>query len=269
MWDVSNVTDMREMFSNADSFDQPLNSWDVSNVTNMNGMLAANSFNQPLNNWDVSNVTDMSGMFIGAFSFNQPIDNWDISSVTDIGAMFSGASSFNQPLNNWDVSNVTDLRFMFNSASSFNQPLNNWDVSNVTFMNNIFANATSFNQDISDWCVEQIPTQPVGFAFNSPLQANFFPEWGDTCTLGIAENSLDNFKVYPNPVEGQLNLSWSSVNFPDEMNIQVYNLSGKKVFDQSYDQKPSELNVSQLASGVYLLKVVSGDQSAVRRIVKK
>ena len=59
-WDTSRVTNMRWMFKNAESFDQPLNNWDVSNVTNMFGMLAmfrrATSFNQPLNNWNVSNV---------------------------------------------------------------------------------------------------------------------------------------------------------------------------------------------------------------------
>ena len=31
-WDVSNVTDMSEMFQNATSFNQPLNNWNVSNV---------------------------------------------------------------------------------------------------------------------------------------------------------------------------------------------------------------------------------------------
>ena len=32
-WDVSNVTNMRWMFANASSFNQPLNKWNVSNVT--------------------------------------------------------------------------------------------------------------------------------------------------------------------------------------------------------------------------------------------
>ena len=51
--------------------------WDVSNVTNMDDMFpysskGAESFNQPLNKWDVSNVTNMDSMFAGATSFNQP-----------------------------------------------------------------------------------------------------------------------------------------------------------------------------------------------------
>ena len=60
-WDVSNVMDMKEMFHDARSFNQPLNKWNVCKVTNMAWMFAeATSFNQPLNNWNVSNVLDMS-----------------------------------------------------------------------------------------------------------------------------------------------------------------------------------------------------------------
>ena len=45
--------------------------WDVSNVKNMKEMfMDASSFNQPLNNWNVSNVRDMEGIFSSATSFN-------------------------------------------------------------------------------------------------------------------------------------------------------------------------------------------------------
>ena len=54
-WDVSNVTNMEEMFGDAHSFNQPLSNWNVSKVTNMGGMFEdAKSFNQPLNKWNVS-----------------------------------------------------------------------------------------------------------------------------------------------------------------------------------------------------------------------
>jgi len=73
------VTDMKAMFWNATSFNQPLNTsgnkWNVSNVTNMESMFGhASSFNQPLNHWNVSNVMNMRGMFNNSTtSFNQPL----------------------------------------------------------------------------------------------------------------------------------------------------------------------------------------------------
>ena len=38
-WDVSNVSNMNNMFNSASSFDQNIGGWDVSNVTDMNNML--------------------------------------------------------------------------------------------------------------------------------------------------------------------------------------------------------------------------------------
>jgi len=153
-WDVSQVTDMDQMFWGATAFNQPLNNWDVSKVTNMTYMFACifdydMSFNQPIGNWNVSSVTNMGGMFENSRSFNQNISNWDVSNVTNMNSMFYD-SSFNQPIGNWDVSNVTNMNSMFYD-SSFNQPIGNWDVSSVINMSNMFYGAEAFCQNISAW----------------------------------------------------------------------------------------------------------------------
>ena len=150
-WNVSNVTDMRSMFSNS-SFNQDINSWDVSNVRDMSCMFYESSFNQDISSWDVSNVRDMRSMF--AYSpFNQDISSWDVSNVTEMSDMFDN-SSFNRDISSWDVSNVTDMRYMF-CDSSFNQDISSWDVSNVTNMSGMFSHS-DFNQDISSWDVSNV-----------------------------------------------------------------------------------------------------------------
>ena len=101
-----------------------ISNWDTSRVTNMKYMFSeATSVNQPLNNWNVSDVTNMEYMFWHTTSFNQPLDKWNVSNVTNIDGVFCNASSFNQPLNDWNVSNVTNMDWIFLGASSFNQPL--------------------------------------------------------------------------------------------------------------------------------------------------
>ena len=63
-WDVSQVTDMSELFKDKTNFNDDISNWDVSNVTNMSVMFSdATSFNQDISSWDVSSVTDMSAMF--------------------------------------------------------------------------------------------------------------------------------------------------------------------------------------------------------------
>ncbi|TDY63377.1 gliding motility-associated-like protein [Algibacter lectus] len=173
-WDVSNVTDMGIMFAGASAFNQPLNSWDVSNVTNMQLMfLSATTFDQPLNNWITSSVTNMSRMFETASVFNQDINSWNVAAVTTMEKMFNRATLFNQPLDTWDVTSVTNMEAMFNSASAFNQPISNWNVAAVTDMNSMFNSASAFNQNINNWNVSAVTNMSSMFnrasTFNEPL----------------------------------------------------------------------------------------------------
>ncbi len=202
-WDVSNVTDMRQMFRYTDAFNQDIGDWDVGNVTDMGGMFVwASSFNQDIGDWDVSNVVDMSMMFAvhyntpSAFNqdigdwdvgnvthmgsmfqlapdFDQDISGWDVSNVTDMGSMFDGADAFNQDIGYWDVSNVTDMSYMFHKADSFNQDISGWDVSNVTNMLVMFSSAKSFNQDISDWDISSV-INASGMLTNSGMSVENF-----------------------------------------------------------------------------------------------
>ena len=124
-WNTSEVTDMSQLFKDAESFNQPIGDWDVSNVNNMSEMfLRAKAFNQPIGNWDVGNVIVMNSMFSEADVFNQPINSWDVSSVTNMCYMFYNAYNFNQPIVNWDVSEVTDILYVLHGANSYNKPLN-------------------------------------------------------------------------------------------------------------------------------------------------
>jgi surface protein len=166
-WDVSGVENMSGMFERATSFNQDIGGWDVSGVTDMGSMFFnATSFNQAIGNWDVSGVEDMNRMFVAATAFNQDIGNWDVSGVTNMRIMFSSATSFNQDIGNWDVSGVTGMGAMFLSATSFNQDIGGWDVSGVTGMGNMFFNATSFNQDIGGWDVSNVTSFETNFETN-------------------------------------------------------------------------------------------------------
>ena len=118
-----------------------ISDWDVSQVTDMSQLFYHEpNFNDDISNWNVINVTNMNFMFYGASAFNQPVGNWDVSSVTDMGYMFYGATSLNQDISNWDVGNVTDMSWMFHNTGNFVQDISSWCVSNITSEPTGFSN---------------------------------------------------------------------------------------------------------------------------------
>ena len=156
--DLSGVTDMSNMFANANRFNGDISSWNVSQVTDMSYMFsAASDFDQPLNGWDVSAVTTMSNMFSLAAVFDRPLNGWNVSSVTDMSNMFYSAFAFNQSLNNWNVSDVTDMTDMFHAR--LYQNLGNWYV---------VANATSIARNDVPGVVAELSAQNAHLNGHNP-----------------------------------------------------------------------------------------------------
>ena len=276
-WDVSNVTNMTNMFYRATAFNQPIGSWNVSNVTNMMDMFAFTNFNQPIGSWNVSNVTDMSGMFCFAASFNQNIGSWDVSNVTNMEQMFYVASAFNQPIGSWNVSNVTDMSGMFGSAASFNQNIGSWNVSKVTDMNNMFTGAllsiANYDTLLIGWSTissNETPLKPnVPFSGGNSKYCNgasarssIISTYGWTitdggrdpnCVLNTEEFETSSIKLYPNPVVNILNIKAENnlINQP----YLIIDGIGRVVINGKLNDVDSTINVEQLSKGIYYFKV--------------
>ncbi|PPE04082.1 BspA family leucine-rich repeat surface protein [Williamsoniiplasma lucivorax] len=154
----SRITNMEELFSGADKFNDDISQWNTSNVTNMSGMFRnASSFDQDLktngNAWNVAKADTMFEMFHNATAFNGDISNWNVSQVTTMGMMFQNARNFNQKIKRngdvWNTWKVQNMIYMFNGASSFNQNISNWNVGKV-------INHASFSTN-SKWLKEHQP----------------------------------------------------------------------------------------------------------------
>ena len=239
-----------------------ISDWDVSQVTDMSELfISKTNFNDDISNWNVSSVTDMSFMFAEASSFNQNIGAWNVSSVTNMNSMFAGASSFNQPLSEWDVSSVTGMNNTFGRASSFNQDIGGWDVSKVTNMGYMFYEATAFNQDISGWCVTNITSEPSNFSTNSALINDNKPVWETCPSLGVNDQNLMNVSLYPNPTENTLFISGNE----NTIAVAIYNVLGKEVLSI---KNTNTINVQALPNGVYTIRISDGVRQTNRKFIK-
>jgi surface protein len=68
MW-TSNRTEAERLYGD-------ISDWDVSDVTDMSELFKGkDKFNDDISRWDVSNVTDTSSMFHSARAFNRPVGN--------------------------------------------------------------------------------------------------------------------------------------------------------------------------------------------------
>ena len=88
-WETGEVTNMRQLFQRATSFNEDIGAWDTSGVKNMNRMFnGASAFDQDLGGWAVQSVTRMSMMFYEATAFNQDL-GWCVDDGVDLDRAFS------------------------------------------------------------------------------------------------------------------------------------------------------------------------------------
>jgi len=66
-----------------------IGTWNTQNVTDMKSLFMDNdTFNEDISDWDVSNVDDMTNMFSGATAFSQNISHWRLKPGCIVDGMF-------------------------------------------------------------------------------------------------------------------------------------------------------------------------------------
>ncbi|MDU8884673.1 T9SS type A sorting domain-containing protein [Yeosuana sp. MJ-SS3] len=83
--------------------------------------------------------------------------------------------------------------------------------------------------------------------------------------LSIENNKIDGFAYGPNPINNILNLR-ARVALDK---VSVFDISGKEIFSKRGDTKEMTLDVSNLATGVYLAKIESQGLSQTVKVIKR
>ena len=192
-WNVSNVTNMQDMFFNCKYFDCDLSKWDVSNVTNMHSMFI-NCYKftgKGLENWNVSNVENMCNIFRNCNIFTgKCIENWDTHSVENIKAAFFDDENFNADLSKWNISKVKSTLNLFKGCENFNgEWISKWDVSNIEEMDCMFKSCKNFDADLSDWNVSNVTTMAEMFYYCKKFTGKGIEKWN----ISKVKNTEDMF----------------------------------------------------------------------------
>ncbi|MEN8794798.1 MAG: T9SS type A sorting domain-containing protein, partial [Flavobacteriales bacterium] len=86
-------------------------------------------------------------------------------------------------------------------------------------------------------------------------------------TLSVSSLEIDGFALYPNPVTNN-NLTITS-NSAEVKNVSIFNVLGKNVLSRSVSGNKAEINTGSLSSGIYIIKVQEGLNTATSKLVIK
>ncbi|HLV40026.1 reprolysin-like metallopeptidase [Xanthomarina sp.] len=84
--------------------------------------------------------------------------------------------------------------------------------------------------------------------------------------LSVDEFDANTFSVYPNPTHGEL---YIKLNNTDDINISIIDIRGRRVYNEFNNNKTlvRTLDVSSLASGMYLLNIERNGSKATKKII--
>jgi len=107
---------------------------------------------------------------------------------------------------------------------------------------------------------------------SAPADEGTLDSWSlELCTsqpLGVELGELANFKIYPNPSRGEINISFTKDT--NEVELTLYDLLGRKIAEKYYADPIQYFNesidLSTLAKGIYILRIKNGNHFSSRKI---
>ncbi|KGO78650.1 hypothetical protein Q763_17395 [Flavobacterium beibuense F44-8] len=91
------------------------------------------------------------------------------------------------------------------------------------------------------------------------------PEVFTTQLLGLNDNVIKGFVLYPNPTTGIVRISAQDI----IENVVVYNLAGQRLTEVKVNAAASQINLSQLPVGVYVMQVTALGKTGTYKIAIK
>ncbi|WP_310559923.1 T9SS type A sorting domain-containing protein [Flavobacterium sp.] len=175
----------------------------------------------------------------------------------------------------WDATGNKTIETMYNSYNgSTYQSKNEYTYDTAKLMSSFahpFKDKTGF-----DYLFEDAPFVNKALGYTGYLYDTATTTYTSTdrtlynytsaITLGIEKVEIADkvITVYPNPTKDFLNIKTASNTTVDK--ITVSDLMGKKVLEQN---KTNQLNVQNLAKGMYVLQILVGDNKETRKFIKE
>ena len=108
---------------------------------------------------------------------------------------------------------------------------------------------------------------------NTPVDEGMLDSWSlELCTsqpLGVNNEELANFIIYPNPSNGATNISFTKKE-SSKVELTLYDLLGRKILEKYYKDPhqyfKETIDLSHLSKGIYILRIKNGAHFASKKI---
>lgn len=100
----------------------------------------------------------------------------------------------------------------------------------------------------------------------NPNNSVVFDDLSYTCysTLSVDTYGLNNIKLYPNPATNDVTISLKS---DADTHIEIYDILGKRVFNCTIN-KTQKIDLQNLKTGIYMVKIVQNKISVIKKFIK-
>jgi len=86
-------------------------------------------------------------------------------------------------------------------------------------------------------------------------------------SLGIYENNLLSFEMYPNPVSDVLNIQLPTST--EKAEVSVFDYTGRLVSSKTISSNDTAIDVQKISKGIYMIRVAANNKIGVQRFIKK
>ncbi len=86
----------------------------------------------------------------------------------------------------------------------------------------------------------------------------------------VKNNEILDLSIYPNPTNSELFINFTPKN--QKQKLLIYEVNGREIATYIFNEEQSfqkKIDIKNLKTGIYLLKIIDGDYSTVKRIIKK
>ena len=212
-----------------------------------------------------------NNQFYTLFNFGASIgDQWTINDVAQFPEIECNALSIVEVIDtdNIDINGTNRRAILLKTLDGSSVGINGWVVENVGPLGSQYLfptpNSCSDSQTV---CFEQ-----YSFKCFQDSRINLYNPSGVDCEyllthLGIAEDNNQDFQVFPNPTTDVVNILFNKVG---THLMTLTDHSGKVILEKSLSNVKEEIDMTQLPSGIYTIRIENvNNEVRIERIVKR